>query len=182
MRIQRPSKEPGSITFPHSPISANVPSTSTIGSRRRAAAIASPSRVVRFLPHAKCVQLGLKGGPINHPRGCKFNFHGVSPRPELFKDWVGDGCAFQRRRPVTAGQMRLAGGRPASAKAASGTRSSIDTWRPSRSAAPRSRRSRRNAPHLDPGHALAPTSLLRNAASPASETSTHFGSGEASRT
>ena len=43
MRIQRPSNVSGSITFPHSPISANVPSTSTIGSRRRGTRSASSS-------------------------------------------------------------------------------------------------------------------------------------------
>src|ERR1039457_5336318 len=48
MRIRRPSNVSSSVTSPCGPINFVVGSTSTIGSRRRAAAIASPSRVCAF--------------------------------------------------------------------------------------------------------------------------------------
>src|ERR1700761_1173785 len=48
MSIRRPSKASRSVTAPRSPISGVAASTSTIGNRRRAAAMASPSFVWAF--------------------------------------------------------------------------------------------------------------------------------------
>jgi hypothetical protein len=48
MSSRRPSNTSSSVTGPFSPVSLRVPSASTIGNRRRAAAIASPSRVCAF--------------------------------------------------------------------------------------------------------------------------------------
>src|SRR6202023_2389629 len=48
MSIRRPSNTSNTVTAPRSPMSDVAPSTSTIGSRRRAAAMASPSLVWAF--------------------------------------------------------------------------------------------------------------------------------------
>ena len=48
MSIRRPSNASNSVAGPRWPMNCVVPSTSTMGNRRRAAAIASPSRVCAF--------------------------------------------------------------------------------------------------------------------------------------
>ena len=48
MSSRRPSNASNSVTAPRSPMSGVAPSTSTMGSRRRAAAMASPSLVCAF--------------------------------------------------------------------------------------------------------------------------------------
>src|SRR5262245_3071105 len=48
MSCRRPSNTSNSVTTPRSPMSGVAPSTSTMGSRRRAAAMASPSLVWAF--------------------------------------------------------------------------------------------------------------------------------------
>src|SRR5258708_11365087 len=48
MSCRRPSNASSSVTVPCGPVSARLASTSTMGRRRRAAAIASPSRVCAF--------------------------------------------------------------------------------------------------------------------------------------
>ena len=48
MSCRRPSNASSRVSAPFGPISARLASTSTMGNRRRAAAMASPSRVCAF--------------------------------------------------------------------------------------------------------------------------------------
>src|SRR5580700_7400271 len=48
MSCRRPSNASSSVTGPGGPVSGRLAATSTMGSRRRSAAIASPSRVCAF--------------------------------------------------------------------------------------------------------------------------------------
>jgi hypothetical protein len=80
MSIRRPSNASNSVTAPRSPMSGVAPSTSTIGSRRRASCNGVTLVRVRLLPNPQCVQLGLKGGPVDYLRGSKFISHEVCHR------------------------------------------------------------------------------------------------------